>query len=209
MKLSYRFGPDVSAILLLIITIVSVGVWYVSVKAERLAESYDLNYNVSYSESYQGAIFNTSIGSVSIRFLSNTATSTIQNFVKLVESNTYDGTKFYRVIRNSYIQGGDPNTRLQDESVYGKGGTGYRISHEKNLQPIARGDVLMTSDTQQAMGGQIVFVVAPSVPGLSSTQTVFGHVVRGLDVVDAMSKVATKENNIPVTPIVIERVSLF
>src|SRR3989344_7324376 len=129
-NLRYRFGPNISALILLVFSVVTAGVFFVANKAETAGENISsLAYK---SVDPTGAIIVTNYGNIEIVFLKGKATTTISNFVKLADKGYYDGTKFHRVISNFMIQGGDPLTRSDDERYYGTGGPGYKFKDEIN-----------------------------------------------------------------------------
>src|SRR5437667_12285157 len=91
-----------------------------------------------------GAMIETKFGSMEIRFLPDKAPKHVENFIKLAKSGFYDKTIFHRVIPDFMIQGGDPNTKdEQDKSRYGTGGPGYQVKAEFNDRPHIRGVVSM------------------------------------------------------------------
>ena len=115
---------------------------------------------------------------------------TVKNFVKLVRSGFYDGLTFHRVIDNFMIQGGDPNadgTGSSSEKIEGEFLTnGYPnfIKHEKGVISMARG--------QTANSGSCQFFIcnsnSASVSSLDYNYAAFGHVVEGIEIVDAITK---------------------
>ena len=74
------------------------------------------------------AIFHTSKGDITIDLLENEAPKTVANFIKLAGDKFYDGVKFHRVIKDFMIQGGDPNSKGDDKTIYGRGGPGYKFN---------------------------------------------------------------------------------
>ena len=128
-------------------------------------------------------------GDIEIALYPSLAPKTVANFVKLAEDDFYDGTTFHRVIPGFMIQGGDPNTRDRDPSDDGMGGPGYRIDDEINAAPHLRGVVSMANTGQPNTGGSQFFIVHADSPHLDGKYTVFGRVVSGMEVVDAIAKV--------------------
>jgi peptidyl-prolyl cis-trans isomerase B (cyclophilin B) len=90
------------------------------------------------------------------------------------------------------IQGGDPNTKGQDQSTYGKGSPGYTLPAEISL-PHDRGAVAMArlpdsvNPNRDSNGSQFYICVAPC-PTLDGQYTVFGQVISGMDVADHISE---------------------
>ena len=122
---------------------------------------------------------------------------TAGNFQKLVEKGFYDGTVFHRIIADFMIQGGDPTGT-------GCGGPGYAIKDEftrKNRND--RGTISMANAGPNTGGSQF-FINLVNNNFLDSKHPVFGKVVEGLDVVDALGKVKTGANDKPVKEVKIE-----
>ena len=121
------------------------------------------------------------------------------NFLRLVEDQYYDGTTFHRVIKNFMIQGGDPSSREGgDASQIGMGGPGYTIDaeilgmfkHKKGALAAARmGDA---ANPKRASSGSQFYIVhnENGTPHLDGAYTVFGQVIQGLEVVDAIANQA-------------------
>ncbi len=164
------------------------------------------------------AIFNTNQGVIKLELFADQMPITVGNFVALVEDGFYNGTKFHRVIDGFMIQGGDPNSKSDDSSVYGTGGPGYTIEDEfvdGELLTNTRGTIAMANTGQPNSGGSQFFInTVDNTPldfnkePLTSRHPVFGRVVEGMDVVDAISKVATGQRDVPVEPVIIESVTI-
>jgi len=164
------------------------------------------------------AIMKTNKGVIEIELFADQMPITVGNFTKLAESNFYDGIKFHRVIDGFMIQGGDSNSRGDDESLYGRDGDAENIQDEfiaGELLTNTRGTIAMANTGQPNSGGSQWFINLVDNTGLdfdkppsASKHPVFGRVTSGLDVVDAIGKVATKPGGIPVEPIVIETIEI-
>lgn len=164
------------------------------------------------------AIFKTNQGEIKLELFEDQMPITVANFVKLAEEGFYNETKFHRVIDGFMIQAGDPNSKGSDESMYGTGGPGYNIQDEfvgGELLTNVRGTIAMANTGQPNSGGSQFFInLVDNTPldfdkePLTSRHPVFGRVVEGMDVVDAIGKTDTKAGNIPVEPIVIEGVTI-
>ena len=70
-------------------------------------------------------VFHTEFGHLAIELFSDDAPNTVENFLKLAESDFYDKTIFHRIINGFMIQGGDPNSKESDQSKWGQGR--YRV----------------------------------------------------------------------------------
>ena len=131
------------------------------------------------------AIIDTKFGSIEMRFLPDKAPKHVENFITLAKSGFYDKTIFHRVIPDFMIQGGDPNTKdEQDKSKYGMGGPGHRVKAEFNDRPHVRGVVSMARSQDPDSAGSQFFIVVKDAPYLNGQYTVFGEVVKGIEVAD-------------------------
>ncbi|MEX0931318.1 MAG: peptidylprolyl isomerase [Candidatus Paceibacterota bacterium] len=150
----------------------------------------------------------TNKGDIVIEFLDGHATTTIGNFIRLAENGFYNDTKFHRVIRGFMIQGGDPLSRGDNERVYGTGGPGYTFPDEINSIKLTKGTLAMANSGPNTNGSQFFIVTADATPWLDGKHTVFGRVIKGMDVVREIENVSTKERDIPLEPVVVTRVRI-
>lgn len=131
-------------------------------------------------------VLNTSMGRIVIQLDSFAAPKTCENFRKLVSDGFYNQTAFHRIIPNFIIQGGDPYSKSNDRATYGQGGPGYTLTPEISLKH-DRGAVAMArlpdsvNPQRESNGSQFYICVAPC-PSLDNQYTVFGHVIKGMDV---------------------------
>jgi peptidyl-prolyl cis-trans isomerase A (cyclophilin A) len=139
------------------------------------------------------AKFNTSKGSILVKLTHDLTPGTVGNFVGLAEGNLenkikpqgtkyYDGLKFHRVIPDFMIQGGCP-------SGTGTGGPGY--SFEDEFHPDLKHDkpgVLSMANSGPASNGSQFFITHIPTNWLDNKHTVFGHVIEGQDIVDAIAQ---------------------
>ncbi len=125
------------------------------------------------------ATFNTARGPIKVELLADKAPLTVANFVNLAQRGFYDGLNFHRVISDFMIQGGCPEGS-------GRGGPGYRFEDETgNGVPHERGVLSMANAGPNTNGSQF-FITHIKTDWLDGKHTVFGKVVEGLDVVDAV-----------------------
>ncbi len=122
------------------------------------------------------AILNTTKGEIELDLFINEATYTVKSFIELAEKNFYDGLLFHRVVSNFVVQGGDPRGD-------GTGGPPYSIRSEFTRHRYERGMLGMASAGKDTEGSQF-FVMHAHHPHLDGRYTVFGKVVKGMDVVD-------------------------
>ncbi len=122
---------------------------------------------------------------------------TAGNFQKLVEKGFYDGTIFHRVIDGFMIQGGDPTGT-------GRGGPGYAIKDEFSGKNKNNRGTISMANAGPNTGGSQFFINLVDNNYLDKAHPVFGKVVEGMDVVEAMGKVKTGPMDRPVKEVKIE-----
>jgi cyclophilin family peptidyl-prolyl cis-trans isomerase len=164
------------------------------------------------------AVFTTNKGVIKLELFEDKMPITTGNFVKLAQEGYYNGTKFHRVIDGFMIQGGDPNTKTDNTMSYGTGGPGYTIQDEFVADPLltnVRGTIAMANTGQPNSGGSQFFINTVDNTGLdfdkeplSSRHPVFGRVIDGMDIVDAISSVSVGARDLPVEPVVIETLTI-
>lgn len=126
------------------------------------------------------ATLQTSRGDIVIDLYPEHAPKTVNNFAFLAGQGFYDGLIFHRVIPNFMIQGGDPTGS-------GRGGPGYRFEDETRGNPLKHGTgVLSMANAGPNTNGSQFFITHAPQPHLDGKHTVFGKVVKGQDVVDAI-----------------------
>ena len=140
------------------------------------------------------AVVETDKGNIELELYPEHAPETVNNFVFLSREGFYDGVSFHRVISDFMIQGGDPTGT-------GQGGPGYQFEDELEGNPLRHeiGVISMANAGPNTNGSQFFITHSPQ-PHLDGNHTVFGKVIVGQDVVDAirqgdlMVKVEVKEN---------------
>lgn len=122
----------------------------------------------------------TSKGAIELELYPQYAPNTVNNFVFLAREGFYDGVKFHRVIRNFMIQGGDPTGT-------GRGGPGYKFADELVNNPLKHetGVISMANAGHNTNGSQFFITLSPQ-PHLNGKHTVFGKVVKGQGVTNAI-----------------------
>ncbi len=134
-------------------------------------------------------LLKTKFGEMEIVLFPDLAPKHVESFLKLAQSGFYNGTIFHRILPGFMIQGGDPLTKdPANRNRFGTGGPGYtvpaefnKVVHEKGILSAAR-----TQDPNSA-GSQFFIMVAKS-PHLDGQYTVFGEVVKGIEVADTIVK---------------------
>ncbi len=163
------------------------------------------------------ARFDTTEGTFTARLFDKEAPNTVANFVGLAEGTKewrdpasgerrkqpfYDGIIFHRVINGFMIQGGDPLGQ-------GTGGPGYTFADE--FHPKLRHDragILSMANAGPNTNGSQFFVTLGPTPHLDNRHSVFGEVVEGLDVVKKIGAVPTGRQDRPMTPVVINKLTI-
>ena len=139
----------------------------------------------------------TNFGSIKFTLLPDIAPETVRNFSKLAGSGFYNGTLFHRVIPGFMIQGGDPNTKSPDKSMWGQGGPGYNLKAEFNSRSHLRGIVSMARSTDPDSAGSQFFIVTNDSTFLDKQYTVFGEVTEGMEVADKIVNLPRDGNDCP------------
>ena len=134
--------------------------------------------------SEQQAIIHTTLGDITLKFFPEVAPNHVNNFIELAKKGFYNGTTFHRVVAKFVIQGGDPNSKNPDRSSHGMGGPGYQIKAEFNNKPHRRGTLSMARSAHPDSAGSQFFICVADAPFLDGKYTVFGEVVKGMEVVD-------------------------
>ena len=142
----------------------------------------------------------TSAGEIDIRIYPQIAPNHAKNFIDLAAAGFYDGTRFHRVIPEFMIQGGDPNTKGDDVSTWGMGGSGRELAAEFNAVKHRRGIVSMARSQNPNSASSQFFIVVADAPSLNNQYTVFGEVVRGMEVVDAIVNAPRNDMDRPQQP---------
>ena len=164
------------------------------------------------------ATFVTSMGSFTVSLMPDHAPETVANFIALATGTKewtdprdgkktteplYAGTVFHRVIDGFMIQGGDPTGT-------GTGGPGYTFKDEvgpgtPRFNQVGR---LAMANAGPGTNGCQFFVTVTETPHLNDRHTIFGQVVEGYEVVQAIAEVQTDPSDRPRTPVTIERIDI-
>ena len=165
--------------------------------------------NQSDNQKIMSATLHTSMGDITIEFNPTGTPNTVANFIKLAESGFYNGTKFHRVIKGFMDQGGDPLTKNDAlKSQWGTGGPGYTFNDEIGPgNSNAAGTIAMANSGPNTNGSQF-FINAVDNHNLDVNYTVFGKVISGMDVVTAINNVPTDSSDRPLTPVILESVTV-
>lgn len=178
------------------------------------------------------AIIKTNLGTIEVQLFEKLATKTVKNFVELAKKGYYDGVTFHRVIPDFMIQGGDPTgTGRGGESIYG-----HPFEDEFSEQLFNFNGALSMANAGPNTNGSQFFIVSNEhvpanmidqmkmvsypqevidrykenggAPWLDHRHTVFGQVIKGMDVVQAISKVERDQMDKPKDNVVMEKVTI-
>jgi len=128
------------------------------------------------------AVIETSRGKIEVALEPEKTPITVANFVNLAQKGFYNGVTFHRVIPDFMVQGGDPTGT-------GRGGPGYRFEDEfdPSLKHTGPG-ILSMANAGPGTNGSQFFITHVATPWLDGKHTVFGHVVVGQDIVNAIQQ---------------------
>lgn len=178
------------------------------------------------------AIIKTNLGTIEVQLFEKLATKTVKNFVELAKKGYYDGVTFHRVIPDFMIQGGDPTgTGRGGESIYG-----HPFEDEFSEELFNFNGALSMANAGPNTNGSQFFIVSNEhvpanmidqmkmvgypqevidrykenggTPWLDHRHTVFGQVIKGMDVVQAISKVERDQMDKPKDNVVMEKVTI-
>lgn len=141
------------------------------------------------------ATFRTSAGEFEVELFADRTPRTVNNFVFLAREGFYSGTTFHRVIHGFMAQGGDP-------SGTGSGGPGYRFEDEfhPQLKHDSAGILSMANAGPNTNGSQFFITFAPT-PHLDGKHSVFGKVIRGMEIVQTIPERDPSRAKMPGTSI--------
>ena len=146
-------------------------------------------------------------GTIKVELNPKEAPITVENFVKLAKSGFYNGLTFHRVIKGFMIQGGCPKGN-------GTGGPGYNIKGEFSANGVPnsishkRGVISMARAYDPNSAGSQFFIMHKDGNFLDGQYAAFGETVEGIEVVDKVVAVRTSPNDKPLTPVVINTITI-
>jgi cyclophilin family peptidyl-prolyl cis-trans isomerase len=156
------------------------------------------------------AVIDTNLGQIVFMFFPDVAPKTVENFKTLASKGFYDGTKFHRVIPGFMIQGGDPNSKNDDRSDDGIGGSGTNVPAEFSMVDHKRGIVSMARSQDPNSASSQFFIVVGDTPSLNEQYTAFGKVVSGMPTADKIVNLKRddKDNPLPENPAVVKSIKI-
>jgi cyclophilin family peptidyl-prolyl cis-trans isomerase len=184
--------------------------FYIAFNIENSAKEKFMSEKIDYKEDVERpiAVFETNLGNFEAELYAKECPETVWNFINLAEGrqeterqgNFYDGLTFHRVIAGFVIQGGCPQGT-------GTGGPGYRFADEFDsaLRHDSEGILSMANAGPGTNGSQFFITLAPT-PHLDDRHSVFGKVIRGLEVLNKIGSVKTGPGDRPQEPVTMTRV---
>lgn len=158
----------------------------------------------------------TNKGTMRIKLYSDTPKHR-ENFAKLALTGFYDGILFHRVIPNFMVQTGDPLTKdIQNKDLFGTGGPDYTVAaeikenHTHKLGAIAAARLGDKANPKKESSGSQFYIVVDEAgcSHLDGQYSVFGEVVKGVEIAKQISQVKTDQKDCPIEDIKIEKVTL-
>jgi cyclophilin family peptidyl-prolyl cis-trans isomerase len=194
---------------IIIVLAIVIGLGYLVLLKTPVLNTHSTNSNltpVSTMSNSHLVTITTSLGEIKFQTYDADAPKTVENFVTLANKGFYNGLIFHRVIDGFMIQGGDPTGT-------GRGGPGYTFPDELNpatasyQKGYVKGTVAMANAGPNTNGSQF-FIMVADVP-LPKNYSIFGQVVSGQEVADAISQAPSNpEDDRPLKPVTIERVTV-
>jgi peptidyl-prolyl cis-trans isomerase B (cyclophilin B) len=161
------------------------------------------------------AVISTKHGNMVVEFYPDVAPMHVESFIALAEEEYFNGTTFHRVIPGFVIQGGDPNSKLANRALHGTGGRAgkffglgdendsntWLIPAEFNDIPHTKGILSMARTNDPNSASSQFFVCHDNAPFLDKNYTVFGKVIKGLEVIDLIVNSEKDMNDNPLEKI--------
>ena len=190
---------------ILVVLLIALGFWTCNAQDTDKMKSKDVQTKKE-SKEMTVAVIKTNMGNIEVELFPDKTPKTVENFVGLAEKGYYKGVIFHRVIDKFMIQGGDPTgTGRGGESLWGKP---FEDEIVPSLTFDKPGMLAMANAGPNTNGSQFFITVAPTT-WLNGHHTIFGQVIDGMDVVYAISKVATsKPGDKPLKDVVIESIKI-
>ena len=193
------------------ILLLSIGILIVSILGLMLTKQSNLS-STSFMEEEKlanlpnySATIKTNMGNIEIDLFEKETPNTVSNFVKLSNDGFYNGLVFHRVVEGFVIQGGDPNGN-------GTGGPGYKFNDEITVRKFTRYSLAMANSGPNTNGSQFFItlgdIAEENLRNLDGGYTLFGEVTEGTEVVDSIGRVQVDEKDKPLTPVVIESITI-
>lgn len=162
------------------------------------------------SESNMNAKIVTNKGEILVELFNEKVPNTAGNFAKLASEGFYNGVRFHRVIKGFMIQTGDPNSKdLDKKPLWGTGGPGYKFEDEfgEGLSNVT-GTLSMANSGPNTNGSQFFINTVDNI-FLDNKHAVFGKVIEGMDIVNAIENTETLPGDVPAEDIIIQSIEVL
>ena len=167
------------------------------------------------NEKEKVAVISTKYGDMVVEFYADVAPMHVESFMALAEEEYFNGTTFHRVIPGFVIQGGDPNSKLENRATHGTGGRAgkffgigdkddsstWLIPQEFNSIPHVKGILSMARTNDPNSASSQFFICHDNASFLDNNYTVFGKVIKGLEIIDQIVNVEKDMNDNPLEKI--------
>ena len=184
--------------IILALILITLGVFYMSIPPQERV-----------------AVISTKHGDMVVEFYPDVAPMHVESFIALAEEGYFNGTTFHRVIPGFVIQGGDPNSKLDNRALHGTGGRAgkffglgdendpntWLIPAEFNDIPHTKGILSMARTNDPNSASSQFFVCHDNAPFLDKNYTVFGRVIEGQEVIDLIVNSEKDMNDNPLEKI--------
>ncbi len=147
-------------------------------------------------------------GQIDLEIHCDIVPKTSMNFIKLVEKGAYDGTKFHRSIRNFMIQGGKSTSARKGEDGKSIWGEAFEDEFDDRLKHKGEGILAMANSGANSNARQF-YITYKSAPHLDRKHSVFGRIVKGVDVLNSMEDVPTDKKDRPCSEIRLEKAEVM
>lgn len=149
------------------------------------------------------ATLRTNVGDIVVKLYPDVAPKAVENFLGHAENGYYEGVIFHRVIKDFMIQGGDPTGNgYGGKSIWGKP---FEDEVDDSVRFDRKGLLAMANAGPRTNGSQF-FITLAATPWLNDRHTIFGEVVDGMEVVDAIGTAETGPGDKPISEISMEKV---
>ncbi len=193
-----------------IVVLVALGSWYYLETSGTVTKCPNPPASVTTNLVY--ARINTSMGSMEVELFPTAAPKTVANFVNLSKSGFYDSLVWHRIVSGFVIQTGDPLTRNGggNRTLWGTGGSSQTVPLETN--PDLHNYVCylgMARSTDPNSGTSQFYINLKNNTSLDGSYTVFGRVVTGMNVANAIAGVQVNSSDQPVDPVYMTSVTIL
>lgn len=167
---------------------------------------YALDQEEKAKESNDIVVIETDFGEIQFGLFPDEAPLNVENIVKLVNQEFYNGTTFHRVIPDFVIQGGDPLSKDKNPANDGTGGPGYYLKDEYSKELKHLESTVALAKAADDRNGSQFYICLKRLAFLDGKYTIIGQVIKGMDVVQKIAKVKTGKNDRPIENVVMKKV---